>query len=336
MKKFKDLLLAIVSIISLGGAIWLIITVPSMSNPTPRETTCLNVILFVLSCVSAVIIGYYFSRFSTSEKIDTIATASTEKMVHLSLQLQHLSDYLSETEATAQDEMSLSIHAETGAYRHRIVAAADMAASLAASNETFRNDWLGVASDSTRQIIEAKYENLREYLQDAETYERLQVQRSSGDTSPEEERLYEKQIQEVQKRIEDARRHLPMQPVVARSITKSPAVEANQEIETSSESQQAGLLKVRILRPVFNATGSGRLTPYMSSVPHIEVKLIGHPQGLNTEGMKIAPGTGTVYDFNVSIRSTIYGAHLPVGEYIFEYTANTKSLEPETVSEEAG
>ena len=330
MKTFKDILVIIVALGSLAGAVLLVIGFPGLGDPTPREAIVLNVLLFFLSSFFAIILGYYYSRIGSRELIDIVAKASTEKMVHLSLQLQRLSDYLHETESTAREQMSINMHAALNAYQHRLDAAAETAGNLASSNEAFRNDWLGVVSVHMRQEIEGKYENLRQYLQDAETMERLQEQRSSGDASPEAERDLDTRIQEVMKRIEDKARQLPI-PVVSRQFAKTPAVEARQDLGPNAATpvRQEGRLTIIILRHVFNATGSGRLEPPMCNVPTIEARLIKHPDNLNPDNLKISPGTGTTHDFNVSMKSTEFGAHLPVGEYVFEYTACAQP--PETV-----
>src|SRR5438093_7383501 len=106
MKRFKDIVALCAMVGALGSAIWLIRFIYGIPNPTSREVTTLNVLLFVLSAIFALISGYYFARLGAAEKVDTIARASTEKMVHLSLQLQHLSDLLREADELAQKDLA--------------------------------------------------------------------------------------------------------------------------------------------------------------------------------------------------------------------------------------
>ncbi len=321
MAKFKDFMAIVCLILCQAGAIALIVIVWNKPAPDPMVTNLLNILLFILSSLGAIIIGYYFTRIGSSEKVNTIAEQSTEKMVHLSLQLQHLKDYLSETVEVADDESSVHPAAGTHAYRHRVEAAADMAASLASSNEAFRSDWLGVVSAPARKTIEDKYAKLRGYLQDADTLERLRSQRDSGVASESGQTEVATALREVEKRIENARRELPIQPQ-PRLLLRPPAVSVEQTIKTeASATSQKGILTINLLRPVFAATGSGRLTPQTNGPPRLSAKLLSSPHGLDTKNFRVSPGSGTNFDFHIGLKSTAYGVYLPVGVYEVEYEA---------------
>ncbi|NOU35760.1 MAG: hypothetical protein HOO88_03170 [Kiritimatiellaceae bacterium] len=321
MNKFKDITALIILGVSLIGAIALIALAWLSPAPSSMVTNLLNIILFGLSSISAVITGYFFARSSTSEKVDTIAEQSTEKMVHLSLQLQHLKSYLQETLDVADNESAIHLAAAINAYRHRVEAAADMTASLASSNEAFRNDWLGVVSLASRKTIEKKYDKLREYLQDNETYERLKAERSTGAVSEIDEPKVTEQLRVVEERIENAKKQLPIQQSFVRLAPPPPAVSVEQNIAGGTDSKQKGTLRVRLLRPVYRATGSGRLAPQMRSVPRISTKLVSHPPDLIAGDFRFAPGTGTNFDFHIGLKSMAFGVNLPVGDYVFEYEA---------------
>jgi hypothetical protein len=323
MNRFKDIVAVICLVASFLGAIGLIVLVWLLPSSSPMVTNLLNILLFILSSISAVILGHYFTRIGTSEKIDTIATASTEKMLHLSLQLQHLSDYLRKTETLAEEESATSDDAGVYAYKYRIDAAADMAGSLASSNEAFRSDWLGIVSADTRQKIEKKYEKLRDYLQDAETYERLQTQKSIESPSAEDETRVNEQIREVGERIEKARRELPVQPVSLGQAPKLAAVSVYQQTQESRPNYQKGLLRISILRPVFAATGSGKMAPPMTGVPRITVRLLEYPRGAEQAKCQYITNLGPYSGINVHIKSTNPGVALSVGEYVFEYIADS-------------
>jgi hypothetical protein len=94
MNALKSVILAILASGCLLASISMIYFIYKVPQPTQRETVLLNVLLFILSSVASVIVGYYFAKLTNSEKVDTIAERSTEKMVHLSLQLHSLKEPL--------------------------------------------------------------------------------------------------------------------------------------------------------------------------------------------------------------------------------------------------
>ncbi|WP_332734380.1 PIN domain-containing protein [Flavihumibacter sp.] len=101
---------------------------------------------------------------------------------------------------------------------------------------------------------------------------------------------------------------------------KEHAVEiVSQGIKLSSDNYNSGELVVRLRRPVRNFTGSGHFNPIMDGSPNVSVDLISAPSELPS--CSVGAGTGTNYDFNIHVRSDNKNELLPVGEYIFEYTA---------------
>ncbi len=101
---------------------------------------------------------------------------------------------------------------------------------------------------------------------------------------------------------------------------KEHAVEiVSQGIKLSSDNYNSGELVVRLRRPVRNFTGSGHFNPVMDGSPNVSVDLISAPSELPS--CSVGAGTGTNYDFNIHVRSDNKNELLPVGEYIFEYTA---------------
>lgn len=93
-----------------------------------------------------------------------------------------------------------------------------------------------------------------------------------------------------------------------------------QSMNSCTEFLHKGILVLKLHRPVRNLTGSGHFEPRMSSPPNLIVSLVASPQ--NMPKHRISAGTGTNYDFNLHVRSAEYGVLLPVGEYVFEYTAS--------------
>ena len=321
MRYLKQTVLIALASLSFLGALGLIVFIYSTPQPTPKENMLMNVILLVLSTIFSSITGYYFAKLTSSEKVDTIAERSTEKMVHLTLQLHHLKNYLQETEDVAEEEQMTNVDAAMNAYRHRTFAAADMSASLAYSNETFRGDWLGVVSDATRKAIEKRHETLRQYFQDQETIQKLKTRFLQDDEAGSGNIEVAQQIQKVQERIETIQRDLPVQSLAPRPTPTIPAVMVIQRPRQASAELQEGEIVVRLVRPVKNATGSGKFFPQMSNVPRLSASLIKAPPGVACESIRVMPGTGTTYDFNVSIRARDYNVVLPLGDYVFDYRA---------------
>jgi len=61
----------------------------------------------------------------------------------------------------------------------------------------------------------------------------------------------------------------------------------------------------------------------MNSVPHIAVRLVSSPEDAKSNNFSVRPGTGTTYDFNITMKSMVYGNYLQKGIYIFEYSAES-------------
>lgn len=282
-----------------------------------------NTLLLILSSVFSVVVGYYFSKLSNSEKIDTIANASTEKMVHLSLQLLNLSMFLKKTiqmgiERTENDEISSAL----AAYEHRINAAAIMTDTLSTSSEVFRGDWLGVVSPETKSNIEKKHAKLRSYRQDSEILEKYAAANENWNEGQIDSSLMNK-IEEIELRMEETEKHLPLHSVSIPNprYLRPLAVQVEQAIHSSSATTQTGSISLTIMREVGVATGSGKLSPKMKRIPEISAKLVKAPEGFQAELANQICKTGTKYDFNIHIRPTSKAYKLPLGTYSFNYEA---------------
>ena len=322
MKWLKPSLVVLALVVCLAGSGYLIWMAGNRAVPSSREAFLLNLLLFILSSTLAGILGLVYAKISASERADTIAKSSTEKMVHLSLQLQRLVFFLRDTQSIAEQELTIDAPAALHAYRHRIESAATMAASLAASNEAFRNDWLGIASVGARRAIEEKYQDLREYLQDAETYEKLQEQSEAATGTDDQGKLAER-LEKLEQKMMQATKKLPMQAIPFRAVSNVRAVATTQETTVTTPDTQTGRLRISVLRPVFLATGSGRLTPNMPSKPWVKARLVSCPEGLNPWSVICSAGAGTTFDFSVHLKSAVSNIPLPTGEYVCEYMATT-------------
>lgn len=96
-----------------------------------------------------------------------------------------------------------------------------------------------------------------------------------------------------------------------------PAVRVTQVVKEADSFDNSGTLEIELLRPLQNLTGSGRLSPHLLEVPSTSVSLVSAPDGCPP--ISVRAGSGTVYDFNVHIKSNVAGTPLAVGTYRFEY-----------------
>ena len=98
-----------------------------------------------------------------------------------------------------------------------------------------------------------------------------------------------------------------------------PAVDVEQLPHVADRVENLGTLEINLLREVFMMTGSGRFEPEMDSVPRVSVRVINAPDGCPP--IDVTARTGTTFDFNVHIHSTVRDERLPVGHYTVEYEA---------------
>ena len=296
-----------------------LVFVSSSKDITGNMQVLCNVILFILTSISSVILGSYFAKVSSSEKIDTIATSSTEKMVHLTIELNQLNTYLKETEALASAQIEIGNDNEAlSTYRHRGEAASQMTKMLAKSNETFRNDWLGVVSYEVKREIIGRYEKLNKFMSDTTILESLLSQQKANDVPS--ENLTE-EIEMVENRIKSVTDDLPI-TYIPKKVMYPLAVRVKEQfIKDATNTRQTGTIVIEVLKEGLVATGSGKFNPLMNNAPTIQIELLSKPVGFNTENIQIKSNTGTNFDFHINLKSKSRDILIPVGEYKFNYTA---------------
>lgn len=198
-----------------------------------------------------------------------------------------------------------------------------MSVLLALSNQTFKNDWLGVVSPSMRTKIQQKYKETSEWISETDKKQKLEkkLEASSGNEALVNE--ISAQLRETESKIERLSDSIP---TATAPIKKTPAVSVKSQTFTeSTPTKQSGELTIAVLRSVPIATGSGRLDPNMTAVPRVQVDLVSAPETLDRDKFKFSPGTGTTFDFNVSIKSQEYGLTVPVGDYVFKFSAESNA-----------
>jgi hypothetical protein len=312
----RDLLVGSLVIFALGGASYCLYIVATAQALTSRDTLLLSVLLTLLSVFASWTVSRHYAIFSSrenaTEMIDTVASQSSEKILNLSNQLLLLKDFLEGILEVADSEYN--IHAANSAFRHRVTAAAHMIELLRSSNDTFTSDWIGVCSEQTKIEIEDLKRLQRQMIQDYAIVKGAHAETTADESTD----AGSEHLREALQRIEETQSKLPV--AVAPELPKVPAVSAHQEWDVATTEKQQGRLILSILRPVFNATGSGKLYPNMSTVPTIFAKLLEAPPGTSMK-LAVHGGTGTAFDFHVHLKSNEYGTRLIPGRYLVEYIA---------------
>ena len=332
LAKIKTFVLVVLGIACIAAAIsliWFSYTSAAVQNPvaiTAKEGFQKDVITFVLSFIGSILIGHWYANFATTEKVDNIAERSTEKMVMLSVQLEQTRDYLDDTVEVVQGEETMLQRLD--AYRHRTEAAALRVHSLASSNETFRGDWLGVVSDRKRIDIEQKYEKLRKFFDATQT---LRERAGSGQGQIRSNLVNDDartEIAAAKHTIEEIRKDLPIPVYIPPPVVRQRAVVANQQMTpVPTAILQEGHLIIQVLRHVPVVTGSGKFNPPMSSRPWVAIERLSSPAG--TDGsVKSTVGVGENSTFHITLKSFESGKQLPLGEYVFKYSATVEDQRP--------
>jgi hypothetical protein len=91
----------------------------------------------------------------------------------------------------------------------------------------------------------------------------------------------------------------------------------DQNANDGETERSSGTLTIELLEPAYMFTCSGRFVPELKNVPTLAVQLVSYPP--ETPKYQIRIGTGTIFDFNIHLKSTEHKALLPIGEYVFEY-----------------
>jgi len=128
-----------------------------------------------------------------------------------------------------------------------------------------------------------------------------------------------RQGQEVKKDIFDEIRDIGHR----RETPHEPAVTTTQLSDAGNRFVQKGQLVLRVTRPVFYVTGTGRLEPTMPEVPDVTAELVLKPDG--APQLRVGAGTGTDFNFNVHLKSVIQGEPLVPGVYVVSYVATSGS-----------
>ena len=108
--------------------------------------------------------------------------------------------------------------------------------------------------------------------------------------------------------------------LVRARTASAPLLRLVSQTETSAnQAENSGKLIVELLRPAYRFTCSGRLDPRLDGIPMMLARLISHPQGMPRHVVRA--GAGTTFYFNIHVKSIAYQEHLPIGEYVFYYSA---------------
>ena len=247
------------------------------------------------------------NREHASDKIDTVAKQSHEKILNLSKQLFGIQTFIEETKRLASLEKDATSAASV--LVHRLDGISHNLSQLRTSNDTFCSDWTGVVTDEAKQQME-KLQTDQQKVFD----ELAELQGGSGTVhSP----------QSIYSALSHLSKSAESLPHAVRPDVKVPAVTVSHKPDSGNDEHfQEGSLIIVLHRPVPLATGSATFSPAMVTPPSVYAKLDYRRLPLGCPPVYVSAGTGTDYDFNVHIKSKVYGHLLPVGKYFVRYTAS--------------
>jgi CHASE3 domain sensor protein len=128
-------------------------------------------------------------------------------------------------------------------------------------------------------------------------------------------------IKELRHQVEQlsrSSREIQIKSIFPNFGSEQKVVEASQEITSSDEGSQKGVLRIMIIRPTKIATAALHFEPAFKKAPVVSAELISSPPMDNTATFSAKPGTPSEKSCNFHLNS---GSELPAGEYVFEFDA---------------
>lgn len=101
--------------------------------------------------------------------------------------------------------------------------------------------------------------------------------------------------------------------------TEIPTMKYSQEITSADAGEQAGLLRIHVLKPTRIATANIKFNPAFATEPNVRAALVSSPYESDSS-ISAKAGTPSTRGCNVHLNSSV---PLKVGEYIFEFVAKT-------------
>ena len=281
----------------------------AMPNANDTSSSDKDLLLFFISSFSSWIVSAWFATFTSTDKIDTIAEQSFDKMINLTVQLDQAKLFL--RNAIDAGEREYRGRGETFARKaleHRIDGAMNMIDLIQTSNEALANDWLGVVSGSmARQLREKKkgLDQLSKVVGGGPSVDApLDSSSNMSDYIPGAGRLLR----------------------AASDPALGPAAKISQTGHSGDGHSQMGIMVIDVIRDTWAATGTGKLDPQMAGVPRVAVTLTNAPSHCDRSRISHHSATGTNRDFNINLRSTVRNTFLPQGQYVFEYKADVERI----------
>jgi len=100
-------------------------------------------------------------------------------------------------------------------------------------------------------------------------------------------------------------------------VDESPTLKYSQELTHANNTEQAGVLKITVLRPTNLATAPLKFTPPFEKAPELTATLISSPYE-DTSSISAKPGTPSQRVCNFHLNSS---SNLKTGEYVIEFLA---------------
>lgn len=156
-----------------------------------------------------------------------------------------------------------------------------------------------------------------------------EILKNQSDKTPQRPRHIHELLSEILETTRTIQRALPATTQSAfdearSAFTKGPAVSVRQEVLEATDITNRGRLVITVVRDSFTATGSGKMSPHLRDIPWVSARLDAFPDGYRSDTVRWVVGSGTVFDFNITLKSTVLNRYLPLGDYIFSYHAKEK------------
>lgn len=104
---------------------------------------------------------------------------------------------------------------------------------------------------------------------------------------------------------------------------RPPVSNIHQTIKDSSQTHQEGIVTISVLGDSYKVLRTGKLKPRMLGTPLVQIKAIEFPPEVRFEDIEYFVGVGTDFDFHITVHSLIPDVYLPIGNYTFEYDADS-------------
>lgn len=301
----------IISFFGVLGFVFVFYQVSQTSELSSLENNLLNILLAISAMTLSWTMSEYYSRKSNKKDnvalIDGIGERASEKLLNQSRILWKIERYI-------ENETS-NIPNKENVFLNSVI---EMIKLVRSSNNTYLSDWHGLTSKSVTEKILLQTKAQSELFEDME----LIVKEGEESIDP-----------NLKERILKNYNKLPsyLTPATNYSlITKTISIESI-EYSANDKETSKGFLSVLLHKDVYHFAAGGKIDPPMDKVPNkLYATLISKPSGI--QKYLINCSTGTIFDFQIHIKSPEANIKLPKGKYKFQFTIEKESQDQDTES----